>query len=358
MHKKEKILALAILVILLGGELLGFAVFKTYSLFYQKPQLDELNHGLFSRLDANLGYAHDLNYKFTERDYKLGLFKELSDTDTSIQGFIQYKHLSAGSKPVRIGIFGDSTSDPLLFRGNWPWVLHQLLIQKNISHIIFNGSVSGYTSFQQLTKITRDLSAIEPLDLMLVANGCNDFATISDIVPGHPSVHVFQKMVFDQYAGIVNFGRSPNFLPNLQYLLKYSYARLFDKYENNMNMGPPVFDLSTAYRNNIISMHAIADSRHIKFFHFVQPVLNSDSQIDSSIYVENSDMRNPEMISHAKNDVKSAAAAVKDLSYSTSLANLLDNENNSFVDLGHLSPTGNKKVAETIFSIIEKNLKP
>jgi lysophospholipase L1-like esterase len=81
---------------------------------------------------------------------------------------------------IRIMCYGDSNTDGPLADDAWPHQLHALLgaaPPRGVRYEVVNAGVSGYTSYQGLTRFKQEVGTYEP-DIVLVSFGWNDAAGV------------------------------------------------------------------------------------------------------------------------------------------------------------------------------------
>ena len=333
-------------------EIGSYVQFKKYSLFYQTPQIDELNHRLFKVLDPVLGYAADPFFVPNGDDAKSGYFSPKERTANAKDGFVILDGVTS-EPPIKIVILGESTTDPYLFGGNWPWALHEILLKKNISHKIFNGAVSGYTSTQQLVKIIRDVLHMEKPDIVIAYNGLADTPEIDDTVPNHVGVHVYQKYLADTLSGNLREGRDPIYLPNLQYGLNYFYVKYFARVPSFVQYGVTNSDNLSTFITNTKAMNAICNVNGIKFYHFLSHFQHQDSQADLKHPLAGESPLSDKDRNGIINFLKKSEQLLQGESYSKSYADILPHDEQVFVDEGHTNEHGSQLIAEKMFQDIK-----
>lgn len=112
--------------------------------------------------------------------------------ESQVPGFVVYGDPSASGDALRIIALGGSTTTPH-FERCWPKQLHELLIGRGIAALVFNGGVSGYSSSQELLKLTRDAPALAP-DIIVSYSGINDVGFLHSSRK-HPMIHRYVEQV-------------------------------------------------------------------------------------------------------------------------------------------------------------------
>jgi hypothetical protein len=73
-----------------------------------------------------------------------------------IDGFLVHER-NFGSEPIIIATLGGSTTEGMFLNGNWPFQLSELLAERKISYKILNAGVGGYSSYQEVLRLIRDI---------------------------------------------------------------------------------------------------------------------------------------------------------------------------------------------------------
>lgn len=153
----------------------------------------------------------------------------------------------------KIAILGASTAESKLYPfRSWAQLLYEELskcLSKN-TLTIYNGSVSGYTSGQELIKLIRDIIPLNP-NMIIVYDGGNEFGT--DV--GYPFCFPYAKRVYE-------FGG--------KHMEEDDYTDFSKGVYAGINNGLNEFK---GWLFNSRNMHAIAVDHNIKFFNFCQPIL-------------------------------------------------------------------------------------
>lgn len=112
----------------------------------------------FAWLDPHLSHAHDPEH-----------LKAMGYNVTP--GFVTYDSGVSGDA-LKIVVLGGSTSDPALGY-SWPELLAGVLKERGAKATVLNGGVAGYSSNQELIKLTRDVLPLGP-DIVISMSGVND----------------------------------------------------------------------------------------------------------------------------------------------------------------------------------------
>lgn len=207
---------------------------KTLGMREGKEYVSIFYGGFLSRkqkLDLNLGYTYIMDKKYAG-------FQVLGKDNKS---------------DYRIVVLGGSTTDGGAYPfKSWADYLYEKCAGYDVT--IFNGGISGYTSTQELIKLLRDVMNLYP-DMIIVYDGVND-VTIN--YRHKPYSFPYLESVFSAAAG----GEA---------LLKTNHLYADDRESFDIWIG------------NIEFMHAIAQSKGVEFFSFLQPMLCSKEESSLSL---------------------------------------------------------------------------
>lgn len=266
-------------------------------------------------LDVHMGYTFNMNSKYP------GI----------------YVYGNQQSNDFIIAVLGGSTTDSMLDSHVCPWVeiMFRKYCVKNIT--IFNGGVSGYYSGQELIKLKRDMLKLNP-DLCIVYDGYND------LMQG-----ILHKR-FKYLEDMVNFaGEHISDTIGKPYEKQAAWTGIPSK--NN-----PIDD----WLENIECMYAISESRGIKFFSFMQPMLFTKKKLD-----DHSKTILQTMLFHGDNQCfmkianqfrDKAEKITNSHSYIYNLTDIFDDDD-VYVDIAHVYDNGNEIVADHIWNIIKDSIK-
>jgi hypothetical protein len=313
---------------ILGGSVLS-GRFKTKPMDSAEPSFDQ--PGLYSKLDPLLGFAHDPDYKMTDLSRLKQIGIENPDLKKLDNGFVLMEYLN-DQVPLRIAILGACTSDSYLYHGGWPYRLHLLLKEKNISHQIYNGSVSGYNSFQSLAKLIRDVFSLKAIGYVIYV-GPNDYSEY--LVDRLSSEH--QNFSFIK-AGLADLG-----LTRLFPFLQSSY--------DDVQLGVEETGYVTHSAQDIRYMKAISDINRAKFSFFVDVAPSTEQQIERAPWADEKD----EKLEHGIKDfLDQVGDALHDTDYTYFLGQYLPKDQKVFYDGFHLNEAGQTIVARAIAGIVFK----
>ncbi len=335
----------AVFILVLGCEFLAFQTSKKYPAFVNlKPSVHneevELSMPLYGGLDPYLGYTHDPEYRASQTDNAKLMGLEIPDQENLKNGFVTLKYQVGQQTPLRIGILGNSCTDPFIYGGNWPVALHELLRVKNISHVIYNGAVSGYNSQQILVKLTRDLYSFGKMDLVIVYSAITDFPEFGDAVASYPAIHPYQKKMYDVLAG--NQMSEPLILPNLQWYLR-SNIDAFKPRVKPIVMGVKNEDSLENLKRSVIFMNAIVESQQGKFIHLNEAYLEKGTaRAENNPFASN---ENPEEERYIREYLQQANERLKNLPFHISIQDQLGKKEKIFFDAIHFNKNGQNLLA-------------
>lgn len=291
----------------LAGKLgaLGMCEGREYT-YLHSPAYRGRNLSINEALDLNLGYTYIMDKRHPGFQV-LGMDKE-SD--------------------YRIVLLGGSTTDGWLYEfKSWADFLYEKC--KGYHVTIFNGGISGYTSTQELVKLLRDGITLNP-DMIIVYDGVND---AWGNYRHKPYSFTYLESVFLAAAG--------------QEILSQINNMYTDDREG--------FDI---WIENVQMMHAIAQSRGIKFLSFLQPMLCSKKKCsltsgEKTIIRENT-IWNKEYVSEQMKFRRLAKErGIEELyDYMYDLSDLFDEED-VYIDDCHVHESGNKIIADKIWEKVK-----
>lgn len=245
-------------------------------------------------------------------------------------------------RPVRIVTLGGSTTDSYIRYSCWSYYLSQILQDKNIPHILYNGGVAGYHSGQELLKCVRDGLSLEP-NIIINWSGTNDLRTWS------------------------NKGYS--------YLCDYQFdfmESLHLEKDGNMGVRDNTKSVMEFWLKNMRATHALAEEFGIAHFAFLQPILESKKNLSLSDYsllnleyeggIREKGRKNVIFCDEAKRDSEiqryrrrgEYVFERKDMSGFPWITDCVDmfTDENVYYDNCHLYSEGNRIVAEKIYEKI------
>lgn len=266
-------------------------------------------------LDVHMGYTYEMNSEYP------GI----------------YIYGENNSDDYKIAILGGSTTDSVIDARicSWAEIMYNQYCHTGVT--IFNGGVSGYYSGQELVKLKRDMLKLNP-NMVIVYDGYND------LMQG-----VMQKK-FMYLEDMVNFaGRYMSEADGRILQKKKAWAGV----PSGRN---PVDD----WLENIECMYAIAKSRNIDFYSFMQPMLFTKKNLDQHSKTILQTMlfhgNNSEFMKLAKQFRRIAQEIDSSYSYIHDLTYCFDNED-VYMDIVHVYEKGNEIIAENIWNVIKESIK-
>lgn len=261
-------------------------------------------------LDYNLGYTYQMNYK--------------------IPGIYIYGDEGKGDSR-KIVVLGGSTSDSCASPVE-SWV--KFFYDKCKNSVIYNGSVCGYTSAQELIKLIRDIIVIKP-DIVIAYDGVNDLGALEY---GSSFAFPYIKQIFDAALGRIT-------------------TRDITLYKKDSVINESYFekDSIVSYEKNLQYMNAICEVNGIKFFSFIQPTFwGKETYINKheiEIYEREKNMCL--FVQRCKQLRVKAKEICSRNGFVTDLSNIFD-EVDVYMDCCHVYENGNRIIAEKIYNTIFK----
>lgn len=290
-------------------------------------------HYLFVRknaLDINLGNTYVGTSKYP------GLRLPERKIMPQYPGFCIYGVWKEDS--YKIVVLGGSTTDGNLFGfKSWPEILFELIDNENIT--IFNGGVAGYTSGHELFKFIRDVLPMKP-DMVIVFDGYNDTCQGRAI---HPFSFTYAKEIFDYGASHV--------------------ADEYVKQQISSETCEGVLVKRTRFDNwisNIEILNNIAESKNIKFYSFLQPMLMSKirNEREDNIYLSSRQFYEKELYSMVSFREEMGNVKIKrQHEYMYDLSDIFDDQPDVYMDICHVCEKGNQIIADAVYDVIKNQLK-
>lgn len=356
MNLKIKKLLFIFLFTVISLEISFHFKYQKYSLFFEPSLQEEYNMPAYQALDPLLGYAANPNYTPIQSEIKTDFLSSPEKIKKSENGFILLENL-LNNNPIRIVILGSSTTDPYMFSGNWPWQLHQILNENKISHVIYNGALSGYTSTQQLIKLIRDVIYLKNIDILITYSGLTDVFDTGDMMVSHLGIHTYQQYLFELLSGEKIHNQQFKYLPNLQFGMSNLYSKFFPKRKTYVEYGIKNTNVIDTFISNIKIMNAICNLKNIKFYHFLTQVIQNNSQIEPTVQNTYTYPKDDTYKAAVENFYTIVESKLKSESYSQSFFKLLPVNQPLFFDNIHVNDRGNRLIAEKIFYTIKRRIK-
>lgn len=362
MLKRQEAIAIIVLAgLIIGGEIVSARVSTSpFPLFFNRGPLvapSESENSMFSVMDPQLGYSHNPGYVKTLRKSDQYMFDKLEHYRRLESDFIAMDYRPADS-PIKIAILGSSGSDPFLFDGNWPWFLHLALIKRNIPHLIYNGSVSGYNSTQQLIKMIRDVFVLDQMNLVIACNGPSDAPSSGDIVEHHPNIHPFLLHSINGYLGNVEDDDivEPVYLPNIQHQFLRLRSGILSSTRRPVQLGARNDDPVRTLVENTELMKQVALLHNAVFLHFFQPTMEDPRQLRSADKKRYELSYSPSAYVDFEIFKNQALARLASLDYSHRLQSVLPPNLPLFHDFSHVDTQGSALVAAEVLRVMDQSV--
>lgn len=239
----------------------------------------------------------------------------------------------------KILILGSSTSDlEVAAQKSWPYYFFDTLSMKNV--MIYNGAVAGYCSGQEVLKLVRDITAIQP-DLVLSFSGVNDLLNATSI-EGHPYIGRYTKRMWQQIISI------PGSIPDSLDMRNISRIEWGVK-ENRSD--------AEIWINNERKMHALCQEFNIEFIGVLEPLIACgyfvDNELDKLLKEagigEQYFLQQRRFVSEIRNKAKEYEWFVDCSSIFSGMSNL-------YSDYQHYNSNGCKLIGEHIGKLVQNIL--
>lgn len=258
-----------------------------------------------------------------------------------VMGYKVFKRIANNKeKTYRIITLGNSTT-----YAEYKWTIKswsEQLFEKiceitNINIEVICGGINSYSSHDELIKLIRDGVILKP-DMVISYSGVNDMGFIEGI-EGYPHLRPARKEQFQRINKIYVKKDENKIRDTVSYGIESS-KKDYEYWIDNMRM-----------------MHAICKEFNIKFYSFLQPtILCKEYQLSQSeqyIFKEAfKEDRAIEILQYANEFYINATEKIKEFDYIIDFTNIFNGKTGLFFDPVHLNTTGNKIVAEKIYSII------
>ena len=299
-----------------------------------------------SYLDPLLGFGHD------PTSHPL--------LSTQYPGFVHYPSHAPGA--MRIVALGGSTTDaltPLYLDAhdavpddpyNWPREMQRDLWGRGIDAEVFNGGVAGYFSGQQVLKLLRDVSKLQP-DLILSLDGINDIGQLHRL-RDHTLVHKYSASILDAVA----HPRPPRVMPN-----SFALAALLLKGDKRpvkgvgfglLDPGPP----ERIWSDNCGLADTLSHAFGARYVDYLQPTMGigrySGSKREAEALGRKGKGYHGQLVSY----YKGARARAADMPYCTDLTGVFDewDAGEVYLDARHYNLAGTRHIAEAIVRDLDR----
>lgn len=283
---------------------LGFSVPYLNYIFLNDSAIDKVRNNIMMP-DVTLGFVPLPHFEM--REY---------------QGFSIYGSDAPDDYKI-ITLGGSTTTGSFYANISWPELLYQRLKAEGYYVTIYNGGIAAYNAGQELYKLIRDGSCLNP-DLVI------SFSGINNIEPneGHPYIphhmdYMFYSVCPDGYSkGLENGVMSP--------------VRVWVQQEE--------------------MMHAIVEDVYkSKFVCFAQPAYLTKPELSSKERLKFE--RDKEQRSLAVNFRKEVSELAKNFAWMIDLQSLLDEHSEVFYDSAHVYSEGNRLIADEIYKYVIDDIK-
>jgi len=317
-------------------------------------------------------------------DLQLGTIHDSSADCKPLNGniresFVHYKNnIVTNEKLIRIVASGGSTTDGFFQNYangyTWPLLLNQNCIKNKIPCDILNGGVGGFSSSQELRKIFRDVTLLDPKpDIVVSLTGLNDMYNYdSSYELIYPYYNELQLMSLNSENFIrtdTNFKILPNSILLLKKIISLSGFDItrenINKRTFNFNNQKYVNTLTKAkfktkgelWKHNIQLSKTLVESVGGQYFVFLQPALglnqiNIPKNTDANRAILDK-LNNKKYINSLNKIYSELKVECKTLNYCFDISDLLvETGINTWKDIRHPNEKGNKIIADYIFSKI------
>ena len=272
-----------------------------------------------------------------------------------IEGYFIYETSTKAEPKLKILALGGSTTDGAFTNEkSWPKYFADQLQLLGIEVTVYNGGLIGYNSSQELLKLTRDITTINP-DIVISYSGINDF---------YKGTNNFETPYTSPYATNCIFSFISEYLPSVnQKETKTSMG-------NVKRVGHGIESKLEGYEiwiNNLHKMNALCSVFGIAFYGFLQATAFSSGYKRSEIEERYFKIRYSERaLKEIKKNVENAEKAITALNRPNmlSLESLFENKGGVFYDHCHCMSESNEIISQYILSVIKheneyfRNLSP
>jgi hypothetical protein len=265
-------------------------------------------------------------------------------------GFTIYGDIE-DSNAVRIVTLGGSTSDPTLYYfKNWSELLYEKLNDFGINAVVLAGGVASFSSSQELSKLLRDASIIDP-SIVISYSGVNNIYLLKD----HPFLNEYQLEIC---KFLEDYSRGQKKLPGI------ISRSIHHQTTAGMKLHKNSIDKYTYWLNHEKLMKYACDLYGSCFMCFLQPNLLSMEKDeigpDGKEYLLNRSFigtygMTPDMYSETAREFRRRIRKDKDEDWLYDLSDVFNNRlEGIYLDAIHLSEKGNRIIAEEITNKVIK----
>ena len=209
-------------------------------------------------LDTHLGYTYDSYIK-----------DELINDEVFKNGLV---YLNGDTAQKKIVVLGGSTSD-IYIKNNWPRKLQSFLNKENIDYEVISGAFSGYSSSQEIIKLIRDVTPINP-HFVISLSGVNEINFIQAYSPQTPYTSRYLNKIYNY----IHLSSNKNFVSN-----KWHKPPKLNTYVGSFTDNTPITSVNHGYVYNLKDyqiwvrnmemMNSICRTFSINFISILQPIL-------------------------------------------------------------------------------------
>jgi hypothetical protein len=289
-----------------------------------------------------------------------------------VDSYVFYGDKNANIKLPAIITLGGSTSSGFYQHyaegDTYPFLLSQLV--KGEGYQIINGGHGGYSSSQELLKLSTEVRALKyKTPIIISLNGINDL-----YVPDHPNPFLDDRVQIMLNKQIwIDQGFLPKFLPSTWSLINKFSPNLQDdekKYKTSLIFQKP--QPYEVWEMNIKAMHEISKSMGVKYFTFLQPTMMLEgvqSQLPKDINSKDYEMvkafkenfiweEGYELgyVDLLRSNYKKMIEVCKELVFCYDISDIAPPSGNNYDNPRHHNGNGNKLIANQIYEILLKEL--
>ena len=248
----------------------------------------------------------------------------------------------------RILSLGDSCTVGWYFKDTYTSILKDLIANKypSLSIAAINAGVDGYTSYQGLKFISKNINFFKP-DLLLVHFGHNDW---SDAI-----LNIEDKR--QNYFNFLYLKSKKILKKSFLFLTIYEAVYKLKKDIIRVPMQPAVRVSLKDFRNNLLKIYLLARSLDIPLIFINSSVSASKSNTRTDLnleYIQNLSKKYAKCMEEITNSYK-GVYLVNVISLANAMGEIKFYADSKNGDIWHPSRFGHKKIAEEVFDIITKN---
>lgn len=326
----------------------GMVVKPVYDLFYEEReeykvlvtaaksrQAEQLKKmGLRERIDYNMYYEYMPN-RHTAELYMLDPFLGYNFVDRSSPGHAGFTELGE-QEAFTIVLLGGSATDGIAYPfQSWGDILYERFRENGYHVRILNGGCAGYKSSQELVKLMRDVLPLKP-DVVVHYTGFND---ANNCDKEYVFVHPYQKEILDYAAGLDGEGGKESGHYNRKaYTLGVADHR-------------PAWEI---FATHVRTMQAVCSQQGILYVPFLQPSLAIkgkrsvwDQELILNTLSQNYITFLTDLLENFYGNLRMLENGIWE-----DLTSLLDDCDDVYLDICHVTESGNDKIAQYMFEYL------